>query len=330
MELRRTFSAPDLKYLANLCHNCRDCYYACQYAPPHPFALNVPQTLGELRLACYKEFCWPALLSGVFRRNGLAVFLTAVLSVAAVLLFTVLFKGFPVLFGRHTGENAFYHVIPYTTIVLTFGTLAGMILVSFWKSVGRWWRETGGKPGRMSGLRAHKQAVWDALRLKYLDGGGEGCNYPDERFSMARRYYHHAVSDGFMCCLASTAVAAFYHHFLHLPAPYPFFSWPVMLGTVGGLSLIIGTSGLLYLKGRMDKAPAAPRSIGLDVGFLVLLFSTSLTGLLLLLLRDTPLMGFLLAVHIGVVAGLFFAMPYGKFTHAVYRYLALVRNAMEQ
>jgi MinD superfamily P-loop ATPase len=28
MELRRTFSKGDLVYLANLCFDCRDCYYA--------------------------------------------------------------------------------------------------------------------------------------------------------------------------------------------------------------------------------------------------------------------------------------------------------------
>ena len=32
MERRRTFTEKDLKYLANLCHNCRGCYYACQYS----------------------------------------------------------------------------------------------------------------------------------------------------------------------------------------------------------------------------------------------------------------------------------------------------------
>ena len=28
--------------LANLCHNCGACLHACQYAPPHEFAVNVP------------------------------------------------------------------------------------------------------------------------------------------------------------------------------------------------------------------------------------------------------------------------------------------------
>jgi citrate/tricarballylate utilization protein len=80
----------------------------------------------------------------------------------------------------------------------------------------------------------------------------------------------------------------------------------------------------------MDTVPAIHRAMGMDVAFLVLLFFASLTGLLLLILRETPAMGTLLAVHLGVVAGLFITMPYGKFVHAVYRYAALVRNAVEQ
>ena len=147
---------------------------------------------------------------------------------------------------------------------------------------------------------------------------------------MIRRYFHHAMFYGFMLCLASTSIAALYHHFLHLPAPYPFWSWPVILGSLGGVALLTGTGGLLYLKGKMDNQPAAPRAFGMDMAFLVLLFLTSLTGMLLLILRETPLMGILLAVHIGVVLSLFIMLPYSKFIHAVYRYAALVRYAIEQ
>ena len=50
MERRRTFADGDLIYLANLCHNCRGCYYACQYAPPHEFDMNVPKVLEEVRV----------------------------------------------------------------------------------------------------------------------------------------------------------------------------------------------------------------------------------------------------------------------------------------
>jgi citrate/tricarballylate utilization protein len=69
---------------------------------------------------------------------------------------------------------------------------------------------------------------------------------------------------------------------------------------------------------------------GMDVGFLVLLFLTSLTGLLLLLFRETAAMGLLLAAHLGAVLGMFLTMPFGKFAHAVYRSAALVRFAIEE
>lgn len=330
MELRRTFSEQDLNYLANLCHNCRDCYYACQYAPPHEFALNVPKTLAELSIETYQKFCWPSFLAGLFRRNGLFVSLITAISIVIIFLFALFFQGPLVVFSSHMGENAFYKVIPYSYIVLPFSALALFTLTSLLIEAYNFWCKTGGKLNELSDPRANIKAIWDALLLKYLDGGGYGCNYPDERFSMARRWLHHLTLYGFMFCFASTTIAAIYEHFLHLSAPFRFWSWPVMLGTSGGVALLIGTGGLLYLRTRMDAVPATSRSFGMNVSFLVLLFFTSLTGLLLLVLRATPAMGTLLAVHLGLVAGLFITMPYGKFIHAVYRYAALVRNALEQ
>jgi citrate/tricarballylate utilization protein len=67
----------------------------------------------------------------------------------------------------------------------------------------------------------------------------------------------------------------------------------------------------------------------MDVAFLVLLFMTSLTGLLLLGLRETVAMGLLLAIHLGFVLALFLTLPYGKFVHGFYRLAALIHYATE-
>ncbi len=330
MELRRTFTGQDLKYFAHLCHNCRGCYYTCQYAPPHAFDLNVPRVLGELRLETYRQFSWPSAFKGLFQNNGLFVTLITALSVAIVMLLALLFKGHDVFFGTHTGAGSFYRVVPYSAMVLPFSALGVYVLFSLWKGIANLWRETGGKPLEWRDHQAHRQAIWDVLRLRYLEGGGEGCNYPDERFSMVRRYFHHAVFYGFMLCLASTTIAFFYDHALSRPAPYPFWSWPVVLGTWGGLALMAGTGGMLYLKKHMDRAPSSTEGFGMDIAFTSLLFMTSLTGLLLLAFRETAAMGSLLAIHLGCVLGFFVTMPYGKFLHTVYRYSALVRHAIEQ
>jgi citrate/tricarballylate utilization protein len=69
---------------------------------------------------------------------------------------------------------------------------------------------------------------------------------------------------------------------------------------------------------------------GMDIAFIVMLFLTSLTGMALLMLRETAAMGPLLALHLGVVFSLFVTMPYGKFVHGIYRFAALVRYAMER
>ena len=86
VELRREFSAGDLSYLANLCHNCRGCYYACQYSPPHEWGINVPRTLAEVRAESYAEYAWPKPLAPMFNRNGTVVSLIAALGIAVVLI----------------------------------------------------------------------------------------------------------------------------------------------------------------------------------------------------------------------------------------------------
>ena len=69
--------------------------------------------------------------------------------------------------------------------------------------------------------------------------------------------------------------------------------------------------------------------IAMDYAFLVLLNLASITGLLLLALRGTHLMGSLLVIHLGVLSGLYVTAPYGKFVHFVYRLAALARNRLE-
>jgi citrate/tricarballylate utilization protein len=330
VELRRSVSKADLIYLANLCFDCRDCYYACQYAPPHEFAVNVPKLMAELRADTYRDFSWPAILSGLFKRNTLAVALITGGSLVIILILVLGFIGRDDLFATHLGEGAFYRVVPYVamTVPPLFIALYGLVVLL--GGAAHFWRDTKGSLSDGIDLGAFRQATQDAFGLTYMKGGGAGCNYPNASFAHSRRWFHHFVFYGFLLDFASTSVAAFYDHFLKWPAPYPLLSLPVVLGTVGGIGLVIGTSGLLYLKWKSDRDPAEERMLNMDVAFLLLLFLTSLTGLLLLAARETAAMGTLLIVHLAFVAGLFITAPYGKFAHLVYRYAALVRYAVEQ
>lgn len=335
LERRLAFSERDLHYLANLCHDCGECFYSCQYAPPHEFAMNLPRTLAGIRRETYRKYAWPGLFAGWFRRSGLTLLLSAVIIPALFLLLTRYFAGAEAVFAAPTlAEGSFYQVIPHGVMIGVFGIAGVLILVVFLVGLARFWRDTGGTLRSFLNHRALSAAVSDTLRLRYLEGrgegGGEGCAYPGEVASQARRWFHHLTFYGFLLCFAATTVAAFYHNVLGWEAPYPILSLPVVLGSVGGAGLLIGPVGLLWLKTRRNPELTDRRQTAMDVAFLVLLFLTSLTGFLLLALRERAAMGTLLAVHLGVVMGLFVALPYGKFVHAIYRFAALVRNASEE
>jgi citrate/tricarballylate utilization protein len=331
LERRLEFAQGDLTYLANLCHNCGSCYYACQYAPPHEFELNFPRMLAELRGASYRRYAWPDALAFLFERNGLAASIATAAIVALFLLVAGYVAGAPALFSPHAdADGAFYAVMPHAAMAWLFGIAFLLAVVVLWIGGVRFWRDTAERPRDFASAVPFVEALGDTLTLKYLGGGGDGCTYPDGRPSKLRRVFHHFTFYGFMLCFAATCVATVYHYVLRQPAPYPFASWPVVLGTLGGVGLLVGPAGLLWLKAVRDRALTSRKQTGMDVAFLVLLLLVSLTGLLLLTLRETAAMGTLLAVHLGAVMALFLTLPYGKFVHAVYRFAALVRYHLER
>ncbi|MDB5732266.1 MAG: citB, partial [Variovorax sp.] len=121
-----------------------------------------------------------------------------------------------------------------------------------------------------------------------------------------------------------------YHYLFNLHAPYAPTSLPVLLGTAGGIGLLIGPLGLLWMSLRRDPAHGDQAQRPMDRGFIALLLSASVTGIALLALRDTRFMALLLAVHLGVVMALFLTLPYGKFAHGIFRSAALLKYAIEK
>jgi citrate/tricarballylate utilization protein len=327
MELRREFSAADLGYLANLCHGCQGCFYSCQYAPPHEFGINLPQSFAEVRAESYREHAWPRPLGEMFQRNGTVVSIATALCIAAVFLLVASLQQPDAAFGPHAGPGAFYAVIPLPTMLTVAGVVFVYGLLALLMSVARFWRDGGAGSPR---LRPLLHALHDALTLRNLGGGGDGCNYPDEGFSHTRRWLHHAMFYGFLLCFVATSIAAVDHNLFGWPAPYALLSAPVAFGTVGGALMVVGTAGLIRMKIIADPAPAARALLGGEYALLTLLLLVAVTGLLLLALRATAAMGTVLAVHLGCVLALFLVLPYSKFVHAPFRLAALLRAAMER
>jgi citrate/tricarballylate utilization protein len=324
MARRLDFPAGDVHYLANLCHNCSSCYYACQYAPPHDFAINVPRAMAQVRQRTYADYAWPRVLGALYERNGTAVSLATALGLIGFMLLALVL-GRPLSAG--TDAN-FFAIFSHGLLVAIFGAAFGFAVLALAIGVSRFWRAQ--DPGPASPAAAG-EAVTNALVLKYLDGGhGEGCNETDDRFTLVRRYFHHLTFYGFLFCFASTAIATVYHIVLGWHAPYARDSIPVVLGTIGGIALFAGAAGLLVVNLRRDPAITEPSQRPMERGFALLLLATSATGLALLAWRATPSMPVLLIVHLGFVMGLFLTLPYGKFAHGVYRAAALLKWSIER
>ncbi|MGU7768721.1 tricarballylate utilization 4Fe-4S protein TcuB [Burkholderia sp. MR1-5-21] len=319
------FAKADVNYLANLCHNCGACYHACQYAPPHEFAVNVPKAMAQVRVETYAEYAWPPAMGALYKRNGLTVALALTIGLALFLLLGIALKG-SLLTGPLGGN--FYAIFPHNLLAAMFGAVLGFAVLALGVGVTRFWRDV--SAGTAS-VPAIAEATGNALALTYLDGGhGDGCNESDDAFTLARRRFHHFTFYGFMLCFAATVVATFYHYALHLHAPYPLLSLPVVLGAAGGIGLLIGPAGLLWLNVRRDPNRGDPKQRPMDRGFIALLLLTSASGLALLAWRDTAAMAWLLAVHLGVVMALFATLPCGKFGHGIYRCAALLKSSIEK
>lgn len=319
MEKRLVFTPADLNYLANLCHNCGECFYACQYAPPHEFAVNVPVVLAQIRVASYSGYTAPAQLAPAFRNSGRVAALAVVASGIAIWL---LAEG-----EANSLPGDFYSVIPHRMMALVFSAAAAVVGAVMLAGLRRFWRETA---ERLPSARALIQALGNILRLEYLRSGGAGCTYPDATHSDARRWFHHATFYGFACCFASTSIAAFYHFALGLQAPYDYLSLPVIFGTIGGAGMLIGPAGLYVLRRKQDAAIAESGETRLSTTLIAMLFLTSLSGLALLALRGTATMPLLLKLHLAIVLAFFITIPYGKFVHGIWRAAALVRYALER
>ncbi len=333
MEMRRSFADADLNYLANLCHNCTACYHDCQFAPPHEFAVNVPKVLAQVRNDSYAQYTWPAALQPVFRRNGLWIGLACAAFVTLFLIGTFVWNGAGAMFSAHTSPENFYALMPHNVMVALFGPAFLFAVLAITMSGRAFWRDISARDMSDGADQAgidYARAGHDAGRLTYLDGGGDGCMNADEQTSDNRKLWHHLTFYGFLLCFASTSSGTLYHYLFGREAPYAWWDLPVVLGTVGGIALVAGTVGLLRAKLRQYRDVRDETRFGMDTAFIAMLFGTGLTGLLLLFLRATPLMGILLAVHLGVVMTLFLTAPYGKFVHGIYRYLALARFERER
>jgi citrate/tricarballylate utilization protein len=328
MTKRLEFTQADIHYMANLCHNCGACLHACQYAPPHEFGVNIPQAMAQVRLETYQQFAVPASFGAIYKKTGIALVSGMTLSFFLLMLAGVWLNGTD-LFAEYQGD--FYAIFPHNFLAVLFGSVFITAIVLLGLGVAKFWKQTSTIIPEGVAQPDILQASKNVLTLKYLDGGhGKGCNEEDDRYTQIRRMFHHCTMYGFLLCFLATTVATFYHYFLALEAPYAYSSLPVILGTLGGIGLVVGPLGLLYLNIKRHPLHGDAEQKPMDRGFIFLLLLISVTGLALLAFRDSSAMALLLIIHLATVMTFFLTIPFGKFAHGFYRSAALLKFAVEE
>jgi citrate/tricarballylate utilization protein len=329
LERRTVLEAGDVTQLANLCHDCRACFDACMYAPPHEWAINIPQALSAVRVDDYRRLVWPSRVPRIMA-GWAGLFSGAALATVLVFGLAVAHAGWSGLIAGSGEAKSPYGIVPYAGLLVLMILACGYSVVVSAAAGWRYWT-TVRQPGPRVSAADLGRAMWYAATLRYLRGGGGECYYPeDELPSAGRRRLHGLVAYGFGLCLVSTIAAGILQDLLGDQPPYPWLSVPVIAGTVGGIGLLVGCAGLIALKTRSSQVTSVAAMTVKDYGLLVALAFLALSGLATLLTRSTPAYGPVLLVHLAAIVLAFASAPYSKLVHVVFRFAALVEDCAER
>jgi citrate/tricarballylate utilization protein len=319
----------DVAHLATVCHDCRACYQACMYTDPHEFDVNIPKALASIRAEIYDSYAPPARIGSFVHKRPWSALICALLISVAALIFIAASQDLKAL-GR-AAQGDFYSLIP-GWLMIVFGLATGLFAaIAITAGQSLFWRKNYKSSRLAHPLHALTGALRRAALMSAMRGGGDGCYYPHiQTSSHLRRWFHILTAYGFLATFAATCAAAIQEHVLGEPPPYSFWSAPVLLGTIGGIALLLGAIGLLLLKRRSSPAFDDRHVRSLEYSFLVVLILLAASGLALLAFRNSPAMPALLIVHLGLVGGFFVTLPYGKMVHAFFRISALLVEQMRR
>jgi ferredoxin/nitrate reductase gamma subunit len=310
-----------------MCYYCGQCTETCpRQAEPGEFMAAA----RRYAIARYDRLGLARLLytSPLFT----ALFLIALAFVVGLVIYSV--------HGPMPGDTLrLFEFIP-AEAVHNLGVIAGVVIaaLTLW-GAGSMLVQIGREIGPMRGVRFNwLAAAWEAFGLEAL--GQRRYRQDCEMYTEKKPWYvqkwfiHAAMLWGFLALLAATALD-FLLALLGIKATGTWVPiwYPVrMLGTVGGILLVYGTTMAIVRRLRKSDE-ASTHSTPSDWAFLILLWLAGMTGFVLeiaVYLGQPYAWGYwMLPVHMVVAAELLILLPYTKFAHAVYRTLALYVHALK-
>lgn len=303
-----------------VCHDCGDCSVTC------PRETKPQESMMTLRRYLSSVYDWTGIASLINKSKGWHI---ATLSFAAVfvLLLTVLYHISVVKmpFSDFASTSmGLTHMFP----TITYFTLA-VILIPLFILVSNAFRmygfiASGNQNGRMP-ISRHLSQVKTFLVHFFTYKKMAECPTGKSRW-----LEHLFIGIG---CLIMLAVKVFGLGWFQTDQIYPVFHPQRWLGYLATALLLYGTGSILL--GRIKKEKEVYKSSEFaDWTFPVLLFATTVSGIILHTLR---LLGFEVgtcytyAIHIMIATPmLVIEMPFGKWTHMIYRPLAVCLQPLKE
>ncbi len=303
-----------------LCHQCNDCSLMC------PRGGNPGDVLAAARHQAYQHYAKPSFMGKALASPKAlplliaapVVILLVALGVATGLKITPAAEGEAFKFADFFPTTMLLDPIFIVTAVVAVGLFVTG-LIRFWRDISE-----GSTPARSIGSSVGL-AIGEILSHSRFNECDEAKG----------RYVAHLLTFyGFLALLATTALVfvGYYLHafnvgptFAQIKLPMPLYHPVKILGNVGAIAFFVGL--VLLIRTRATDEAKAGKSNYQDWLFLIVMIGLAITGICTQLLRLSELIHvacFMYFVHLVLVWFLIAYLPYSKFAHLAYRFLAII------
>lgn len=304
-----------------LCHQCNLCN---SYCPRDAKPADVMAALRDYSITHY------AVAAFMGKALSEAKYLP-LLFAFPVIIFLAVLAWLGNLTSLPDGEIVFSKFFPiiYIEIIFILGVGAAVVAagsggVRYWKGMGEFSSATGGS-GLVGGLIPTVLDIFRHRKFQQCEGDRVGMR---ESYKSHLHKSHLAVFYGFLgLVVTTTSVGIGIYAFGYL-TPWPLWHPVKILGNVSGLAVLIACGVFLYR--RLKDKEKAGKSTYSDWLFLWVLTLTTLTGFLSEISRLAnipPLAYWVYFIHLGFIFFLLVYIPYSKFAHLAYRFVAMLYSA---
>ena len=304
-----------------LCHQCNLCNTYC------PRDAKPADVMSSLRDYSITHYAVPEFMGKAMSQ---AKYLPLLFSFPAFIFLAVL-----TLLGNltslPTGQIVFSKFMPIIYIEIIFSLGVGAAIVAAILGGVQYWKGMSGSSlaaGNTEPIKGLIPTLFDVLMHRKFRHCEEDRVGTRDSYKSHLHKSHLAVFYGFLgLVITTTSVGIGIYVFGYL-TPWPLWHPVKILGNLSGAAVLIACGVFLYC--RLKDKEKAGKSTYSDWLFLWILALTTLTGFLseILRLADIPPLAYwVYFIHLIFIFSLLVYIPYSKFAHLVYRFIAMLYSS---